>query len=215
VATKDGPAERWSVNYAGRRLEVEREPSGVGQVLRLVVDGEQRAEQKTNGGRAKLEDARLELTVDVRLAALGSIRRAAILDTDGEELVLLEPPPGTRAARLAELERERPVLYAARHVVKAVGSVLLPLLGIGALVGLLLPALPAIELPQVDLPELNLPELPSVSIEPPEWLRPILSAAQYVVPILIAVGVAAREVERQRKRRRRAENGAAAAGEKR
>jgi hypothetical protein len=143
VTTEAGPAERWGVDHDGTR--VEREPSGLGQVLRLVVDGEQRSESKTSGGRTKLEDG--QLTVDVRLAALGSIRRAAILDAGGEELVLLDPPPGTRAARLAELERRRPVLYAARHVVKAVGSVMLPLLGIGALIGLVLPALPDIELP--------------------------------------------------------------------
>lgn len=186
-------------------MEVEREPSGLGQVLRLVVDGEQRAETKTNGSRAKLQDD--ELTVEVRLAALGSIRRAAILDAGGEELVLLDPPAGTRAARLAELERERPVLYAARHVVRAVGGVLLPLLGIGALIGLVLPALPEIDPPQVNLP--GLPELPSISIEPPEWVKSVLAAAPYVVPIAIAIGVAAREVERQRKRRRRAEDGSA------
>ena len=198
------------MNHAGSRVEVEREPSGLGQLLRLVVDGEQRAETKTNGGRTKLEDG--QLTVDVRLAALGSIRRAAILDAGSEELVLLDPPPGTRAARLAELERRRPVLYAARHVVKAVGSVLLPLLGIGALLGLVLPALPDIDLPQVNLPDMSLPDLPdlpSTSIEPPEWVKSVLSAAPYVVPIVIAIGVAAREVERQRKRRRRAEDGSA------
>jgi hypothetical protein len=202
VTTEAGPAERWGVDHDGTR--VEREPSGLGQVLRLVVDGEQRLESKTSGGRTKLEDG--QLTVDVRLAALGSIRRAAILDAGGE-LVLLDPPPGTRAARLAELERRRPVLYAARHVVKAVGSVMLPLLGIGALIGLVLPALPDIDPPQVNLPDL--PDLPSISIEPPEWVKSVLAAAPYVVPIAIAIGVAAREVERQRKRRRRAEDGSA------
>jgi hypothetical protein len=209
VTTEAGPAERWGMDHDGRRVEVEREPSGLGQVLRLVVDGEQRSESKTSGGRTKLEDG--QLTVDVRLAALGSIRRAAILDAGGE-LVLLDPPPGTRAARLAELERRRPVLYAARHVVKAVGSVMLPLLGIGALIGLVLPALPDIELPRVNLPDMSLPDLPDLpatSIEPPEWVKSVLSAAPYVVPIVIAIGVAAREVERQRKRRRRAEDGSA------
>jgi hypothetical protein len=205
VTTEDEHAERWSVDHAGRRVEVEREPSGVGQLLRLVVDGEHRAESKTNGSRARLQDG--DLTVDVRLAALGSIRRAAILDAGGDELMLLDPPPGTRAAKLAELERTRPVLYAARHVVRAVGGVLLPLLGIGALIGLVLPALPDIDPPQVDLPDL--PDLPSISIEPPEWLEPVLAAAPYVVPIVIALGVAAREVDRQRKRRQRAEDGSA------
>jgi hypothetical protein len=70
VTTEDGQAERWGVDHDRSRVEVEREPSGLGQVLRLVVDGEQRAETKTNGGRTKLEDG--QLTVDVRLAALGS-----------------------------------------------------------------------------------------------------------------------------------------------
>lgn len=205
MTTEDGQAERWGVDHAGRRVEVEREPSGVGQVLRLVVDGEQRAESKTNGSRTRLQDG--ELTVDVRLAALGSIRRAAILDAGGEELVLLGPPPGTRAAKLAELERARPVLYAARHVVRAVGGVLLPLLGIGVLIRLVFPALPDIDPPEVNLPDL--PDLPSISIEPPEWVESLLAAAPYVVPIAIAIGVAAREVDRQRKRRRRAEDGSA------
>jgi hypothetical protein len=94
--------------------------------------------------------------------------------------------------------------------VKAVGSVLLPLLGIGALFGLVLPALPGI-----DLPNLNLPELPSpsISIELPGWVKSVLSVAQYVVPVVIAVLIAAREVERQRKRQRRSENSAGVSGD--
>jgi hypothetical protein len=202
--TNSGSSGRWGADHAGRRFEVEREPSGLGQVLRLVVDGELRQQRKTNGGRAKL--AHGDLTVDIRLATLGSIKRAAILDAAGEEIELLDPPPGTPAAKLAQLERERPGLYAARHVAKAVARVLLPLLGIGALLALPLPAIP-----EVDLPDLNLPDLPwpSISIELPDWVRSVLAAAQYIVPVVIAILIATHEFERQRKRRRRAGDGRA------
>ena len=93
------------------------------------------------------------------------------------------------------------MLYAARHVVKAVGSVLLPLLGIGALLGLVLPALPDIDLPQVNLPDMSLPDLPdlpSTSIEPPEWVKSVL------------IGGALRRADRDRDRGRRPRGRAAA-----
>ncbi len=191
--------ERWGIEDDGRRIEVEREESGISQLLRLVVDGERVAECTTSDRKAQLAgDA---VAVEVRLKLLGTIRDAAILDADGRTALLLDPPAGTRAARLAELQRERPVLFAARHVVVAVGSVVIPLLGIGALFTL---ALPNLDLPDMSLPlpHIGLP-LPHVDLDPPEWLKSVAKVAKFAGPVLIAIAIAANEVERQKRNRKR------------
>ncbi len=60
-----------------------------------------------------------------------------------------------------------------------------------------LPDLPSPDLP--DLPSPNLPDIPFPDVTLPGWLRWILDHAHYVVPILIAFGLAQAEVKRRRK----------------
>jgi hypothetical protein len=95
--------------------------------------------------------------------------------------------------RLANLERERPRLYAARHVAKGVGQVLAAVIGIGLAVRFL--PLPDLPLPNVDLPGLSVPDLPL-----PGWLAAILGTAKFWLPVLIGILVALGELERRRKR---------------
>jgi hypothetical protein len=95
--------------------------------------------------------------------------------------------------RLAKLERERPRVYAARHVAKGVGQVLLAVVGIGLAVRFL-------PLPAVPLPDLDLPGLPSPDISLPGWIASVLSTAKFWGPILAGILVALAELDRRRKR---------------
>ncbi|RFS83874.1 hypothetical protein D0T12_16825 [Actinomadura spongiicola] len=132
-------------------------------------------------------------------------------DQDAEaDRVAFEPPEGTRAARREALARAHPTLYASRHVAVAVGRVLFPLLGVGLLVRALVKALPSpdVSLPDIDLPSVPRPDIPWPDVpwpDPPDvsappWVTVILATAKFWGPILVAVGVAAREA-RSRKRR--------------
>lgn len=139
------------------------------------------------------------------------------------EPVAFEPPAGTRAARREAFARAHPELYASRHVAAAVGRVLFPLLGLGVLVKLLLALVPwpKVALPDVDLPSVPWPDVPwpdapwpdLPEVSAPSWARTLLAAAKVAVPVLIAVGVAAREVER-RKRSAAQQGEQAGAGER-
>jgi len=142
--------------------------------------------------------------VTANLAWHGSSHPRARLNPGHAQPVPLEPEPGSRAARREQFKRERPGLYAARHVAKAVGKVLMPLLGIGLLLNLLpeisidipidLPAIPFPDLPSIPFPDIDLPELPG-------WVKAILEAAKYWGPILVAIVIAVREWRKRRRPR--------------
>ena len=89
---------------------------------------------------------------------------------------------------MSDEKTKRARLYASRHVVKAVGGVLLPLLGI--VLAFVLP-LPGIELPSIPMPDL--PDLPG-------WVRPVFNWGKFVIIIGIAVLVAVGELEKREKR---------------
>ncbi|WP_433471795.1 hypothetical protein ACQPZP_22985 [Spirillospora sp. CA-142024] len=127
----------------------------------------------------------------------------------GFEPVAFEPPEGTRAARREAFARAHPALYASRHVAVATGQVLFPLLGLGALVKVLLDRVPWPEwrLPDIDPPSIPWPDIPWPDVpwpdlpdfSAPPWVRALLAAAKFAVPIVIAIGVAVKEVERRKR----------------
>jgi hypothetical protein len=94
------------------------------------------------------------------------------------------------AGRLARLERERPRLYASRHLAKGVGRVLLAVIGIGLFF--------ALPLPTFDLPSIPFPDLPSVDL--PHWVHVVVNVSKFVVPIVIGLLLAARELDKRRER---------------
>ena len=111
-------------------------------------------------------------------------------------------PAKTRRERFA---RRYPRLYALRHVAKGTGKAAAALIGIGLLLQLL-PAIPwpDIPLPSIDLPEIPWPDIPLPSIDLPEitmpaWLRAILEAKKYWLPILIGIVLAVRELKRRQR----------------
>ena len=196
-------ATRWGIDHDGRRLEIEPESQWSGETLHLFVDGEEVAQHKRQGSPITVSYDGLEVTA--KLAWHGSSIISAELKA-GEDLVPLEPEPGSRAARKEQFKRERPGLYAARHVAKAVGKVLVPLLGLGLLLNLLpeisidipidLPSIPFpdIPFPSIDLPSIDLPELPG-------WVKAIVESAKYWGPILVAIVIAVSEWRKRRRSR--------------
>lgn len=201
------PPARWTLDHDGRRLDVELTSVGTRNRVRLFADGEQVAEHLSRSDRATLTGA--GVTVKARWGWFGGIKECIALlpAAEGETAVELafSPPAGSRAEKLEALARERPALYASRHVAIAAGKLLLGLLGLGALFGWLLPRIPfpSIPSPDVDLPSVPLPSIDRPEVTLPGWVEAILGTAKWWAPIVVAIFIAAGEVE---KRRRRQEN---------
>ncbi|MFI0356347.1 hypothetical protein [Actinomadura sp. 9N407] len=228
---------RWTLEHDGRLLEADAPPprlTGGGRELRLYVDGDLVATKATSSKKAKLthEDLTVRATWDWRgelsnCALVPARTEADIKDAkDLKELIdksgetWFTPPEGSRAARRERLARRHPRLYASRHVALAAARVLLPLLGIAALIKIPKPHIdlpdidlpgiprPRIPWPDIDLPSIPLPDLPDVTL--PGWLQAIVQTAKYWGPILAAVGLAVQEHERRKKQRQKAAERAAA-----
>jgi hypothetical protein len=195
-------ATRFGIDHEGRRVEIEPEGTWSGDVLRLYVDGEQVAEVKKHGSPITVAADGIEVTA--QMAWYGGAVKTAELKA-GDTTLALEPEPGSRAARSEQFKRERPGLYAARHVAAGIGKVVLPLLAIGLGINLL-PDID-VDLPSLPLPSIDVP-LPSIALpEPPGWVKAILESAKYWGPIAVGVVIAIREWRRRRTaevRRRRA-----------
>ncbi|MFC5751356.1 hypothetical protein [Actinomadura rugatobispora] len=228
--------ERWVLEHNGRRLEVESPPGGSKREIRMFVDGEQVAEEHVSGKKAaKLTHD--DLTVKATWDWLGHLGMVALVPAstdlevkdvqDVKDLVAragetwFTPPEGSRAARRERLARRYPRLYASRHVAAAVAKVLLPLLGIAALIRI---PKPDIDLPEVNLPDppdlprpripwpdIDLPSIPWPDLTLPGWVQAILETAKYWGPITAAVFIAVQEYQRRKKQREKAAERAAAA----
>jgi len=104
------------VDHAGHRIELVPLSSFKGDRVRLLIDGEQVADAKSDGRNTVVASDGIVVRAVVPWHGT-SITSAELVRPDGEPLPL-EPAPRTRAARRARLQRERPGLYAARHVAK-------------------------------------------------------------------------------------------------
>lgn len=136
---------------------------------------------------------------------------AGVTGLAAAERYLLDPPPGSFAARLLVFQQNHPRLYASRHVVRALGRVAAGLLGLAVFARLLLQPvldwigdpLPYIDLASIPWPDIDLPSIPWPDIDLPElavpsWLSVILGTAKFWLPVLIAIGVAMAEIRRRR-----------------
>jgi hypothetical protein len=112
-----------------------------------------------------------------------------------------------------------PRLYAYRHVARAVGGVLLTIVGVtafaktvaGEILHAVLGWLPDLRWPEIDFPDLSIPSIPFPdlpNITMPGWVGSIADVAKYVVPVLIALAVTQAEIKRRAARghRRDADN---------
>jgi len=187
--------QTWSLTVDGVAHRVEASGS-LRHHIRWYADDEMVAEKKA-------AEERLHLTSDehgalgVWYGALGGARRASLNGID------LDPEPGSPAARYEERVRAHPGRYAAIQTAGGVAKVVVPIV-----VALLLarlafsfdwPDLNFPNLPSPDLPSPILPDIPFPDVSLPGWLRWILEHAKYVIPILIAFGLAQAEVKRRRK----------------
>jgi hypothetical protein len=101
-----------------------------------------------------------------------------------------------------------PRLYAYRHVAKAVGGVLVTIVGItvfakslaGEILHAVLAWLPDVRWPDVDFPDLPIPSIPFPDlpdITMPGWVGAVPGVAKYVVPVVIALAVTQAEIKRR------------------
>ena len=200
-------AGTWTATLGSRRLELRWERTGrLTGVTRLVVDGRPAGESV---GRPLERQAAMTgggVHVTLRRGVTGALSEAVARPEGGRasQEVAFTPPPGTREARLARLARDRPGLYASRHVAVAAGKLALGVLGIGALIALIpLPDVPAMPFPDIPSPDIPWPDLSLPDWTLPGWLQTIIDTSNWWGPVLVAIVIAVREA---RRRRRRAEN---------
>jgi hypothetical protein len=214
---------RYTFDHAGHRIEVEVTAANLTNVARLFIDGQQVDEQQASlGDRTRLQWN--TVTVVVRWGWWSGYVTSCVLveerDTGKAQPEIDEtpfvPPPGTRAAKLAQFQREHPALYATRHVALATLKVVFPLLGLGALITVLLAqidwswaanigAFVRSLLLQIRawVPDIDLP----FSV-PREWIlwivkSPLFAWAKWVLPIIIAMFVAIEEFQRHQRKQHR------------
>ena len=180
----------FSIEHEGRHIEVVPDSTLTEDCVRLLIDGEPVAEAKPNGPDTVVAGDGVQVRVVMAWHGV-TITRAELVGPDGP--VRLVPEPGSAAARRERLERERPGLYAARHVAKGVAQALAAVIGIGFAIRLL----PDFSLP-VDLPELPLPDFDPPSFEPPGWLAAILASKAIWLPVILGLVIALREWRRRR-----------------
>jgi hypothetical protein len=183
----------FSIEHDGRLIEVVPDSTLTKDRVRLLIDGQPVAEAKPNGADTVVAADGVEVHVVMPWHGV-TITRAELVAPNGP--LRLAPAPGSAAARRERLERERPGLYAARHVAKGVAQVVAAVIGIGFLIRLL-PDI-SLPLPSIDLPELPLPDIDPPSFEPPDWLAAILASKIYWLPIVLGLVIALREWRRRR-----------------
>lgn len=224
---------RYTIRHRGTAYAIETHSGEGPRLSRLHADGEQVDEQ----GAAYWEKARLshgEVTFEVAWGPTNKVKDCVLVEkilmdgTDGptEERTELDPPPGTPAARLAALKRDRPGLYASRRVLFAVGEVALAILGLGVLFRGLLPRIDWSWLPSLSVPgwlgetgawvvrqAKRLPDplewlvglVPDISWPSfPGWLAEVFAFlgqyAKFWVPIVVAIFLALGEYDRRIKK---------------
>jgi hypothetical protein len=106
-----------------------------------------------------------------------------------------------RETRLERLRRERPGLYASRHVAAGVVQVLLVIVGISLAIRFI--PWPDIDINPPDAPDLPDLPLPSISLpDAPGWVKAILESKKYWWPIVIGLLIALGEMERQKRKKK-------------
>ncbi len=207
--------QTWELTLDGHAHLVETRGSMNHQV-RWYVDGELVAEKKAMEDKLRLQaEDRPELgELAVRFSGLGHGIRATLFDEPGQALtglggIDLVPEPGSKAAAYEEKIRAHPRRYAAIQAAVGVARVVVPIIVAIMLARLAfriplpdwdLPDLPWPNLPDLPWPDLPSPHLPDVDL--PGWVTWLLDKAKYVVPVLIAIGLAQGEVKRRQKQDR-------------
>ncbi|WP_148060538.1 hypothetical protein [Luteococcus japonicus] len=207
--------QRWFLRLGGRD-HVATTSGRITTHVELRRDGELLLHKDTLETRTTLtcdEGSVPGLEADLRRTRTGRVKRVT-LRIDGRE-VDLEPEAGSPAARRLTRERRHPWAYASLDVLVAVVGVLLPLLGIGALIKLLLAPviawllglLPDWHLPRIPWPDIDWPDIPWPHLDfswipdwtPPWWFIWFFDHLGQVKPVLFALVIAVYEVRRRRR----------------
>lgn len=228
--TGDEP-ERWRVERDGAEHVVSIAKDGVFQrKFRWTVDGDEVAEKRTSDDRFTLSADDHPYAVTIRMAQFSDSARRVQLFTGDDSTVVqataatglggtdLLPDAGTRAARRQARMAENPTLYTAQRTLGAVVSIVGPIVVIWLLAQLLsVIPWPDVDLPDVPWPDIDLPDAPDVPLpdinlpsidlpDLPAWMEQVADAAKYVVPVLIAFGVARGEIRRKKRADERRED---------
>lgn len=184
----------WSLTIDGAAHRVEVRGGALRRYTQWSVDDEQVAAKGSIEGKLRLtsED---HGTLVVRYSALGAPLSATVGEVD------LVPAAGSAAERHEERVRANPNRYAAIQTAGGAARVVVPIVLTVLLARLAFsidwPDWDLPSLPSPNLPDLPLPDLPDVTL--PAWLKWILEHAHYVIPVLIAFGLAQAEIKRRRK----------------
>lgn len=211
----------WTIRHGGMAFEVVT--GDAVRTSRLLADGvevDARTADYWESSTLTHEDT----TFEVRWGPRNTITTCVLLETgDGDEPTKLPliPPPGSKAAKREAFQREHPKAYVVRRAAWACLEVLVGVLGIGALVGALLPRIDLSWIPMPSLPgwlpEVSAPDwlryldvvhwlrrmglswpdigLPGI----PGWAESVFEQKKYWLPIAIAVFVAVGEIQRRKK----------------
>lgn len=209
--------ERWLLRHDGREHVVEISDAGLRKEIRWLTDGSETATKRTSDERVTLDAE--SSAVGLRLPVfVGPARRVTLYAGDGEHSASARaqlglggddfvPEPGSKAAVREQWIRDHPRRYQAIAVAGAIAKVLLPilltLLLIRFAVAIPWPSLnlPSIPWPDIGLPSIPWPDLPSIpwpDWQLPGWVERVAGYLKYVVPVLVAWGIAAREIKRRR-----------------
>lgn len=208
----------WTIRHDGIDFDV---VTGDGtRATRLLADGIEVDRQTADYWEASTLTY-ADTMFEVRWGPRNTITACVLLDPNDEDeptKIPLAPPPGSKAAKQEAFQREHPTAYVIRRAAWAGAEVLIGLLGIGAIVGALLPRLDLSWIPAPSLPEwvpdISAPDWlryldvfywlsrlglswPDVGI--PGWAEAVLEQKKYWLPIVIAVFVAIGQVQRRRK----------------
>ena len=192
----DREVQVWTLTIDGAEHRVEVRGGALRRYTQWYVDDVEVAAKGSSEGSFRLtsED---HGTLVVRHSALGAPLSATVAGVD------LVPAPGSAAERHEDRVRANPNRYAAIQTAGGVARVVIPILLTLVTVRFALSFdwpdwdLPSPNLP--DLPSPNLPDIPFPDVSLPGWLRWILRNAHYVIPVLIAFGLAQAEIKRRRK----------------
>lgn len=208
----------WTIRHDGTDYEVETDEGT--RTSRLLADGIE-VDRQTAGYWESSTLAHADIAFEARWGPRNTITACTLLAPgagDEPAKIPLIPPPGSKAAKREAFQREHPTAYVVRRAAWAGVEILIGFLGLGALLGTLLPRIDLSWLPTPSLPDW-LPEvsapgwlryldiaywlrrlglsLPDVGI--PSWAEAALEQKKYWLPIVIAVFVALGEIQRRRR----------------
>lgn len=142
--------------------------------VRLLRDGDEVLSGSEIDTTGTISDDDVPESLWLRRTRTGRVRRVTLKGVGRE--VDMDPEPGSPAAVRLDKERQHPWRYAALDVLTAVIGVLVPLLGLGALLkwllapllAWLLGLLPDVGLPPIPWPDVDWPQIPWPSIPWPD-----------------------------------------------